>query len=192
MTLSLTQKTTQLAQPDDIYLRLRKQLNQVHEIELQIKNLKEERDQLKRSCYDLALTIEHDAITSDRFVLRGCKTIRRRTVDVQALRDAYPNLYASAHPYVDDKVICEILTAARPGWSLQEMAEELRPETYHANTKIRIGDLEKAVGNAGMSSLEDAGIVTTHVYVSGEPEVISRAVAEAKPRAVLQEGEDEE
>ncbi|HJK09073.1 MAG TPA: hypothetical protein O0X54_06040, partial [Methanocorpusculum sp.] len=102
MTLSLTQKTTQLAQPDDIYLRLRKQLTQVHEIELQIKNLKEERDQLKRSCYDLALTIEHDAITSDRFVLRGCKTIRRRTVDVQALRDAYPNLYASAHPYVDD------------------------------------------------------------------------------------------
>lgn len=190
MTLSLTQKTTQLAQPDDIYLRLRKQLNQVHEIELQIKNLKEERDQLMRSCQDLARTIEHDAITSDRFVLRGCKTIRRRTVDVQALREAYPNLYKSAHPYVDDKVICEILTAARPGWSLQEMAEELRPETYHANTKIRIGDLEKAVGKAGMSSLEDAGIVTTHVYVSGEPEVISRAVAEAKPRAELQEGEE--
>lgn len=189
MTQVISQPPTQ---PDDIYLRLRKQLNQVHEIELQIKNLKEERDQLKRSCYDLALTIEHDAITSDRFVLRGCKTIRRRTVDVQALRDAYPNLYASAHPYVDDKVICEILTAARPGWSLQEMAEELRPETYHANTKIHIGDLEKAVGNAGMSSLEDAGIVTTHVYVSGEPEVISRAVAEAKPRAELQEGEDEE
>ena len=43
-----------------------------------------------------------------------------------------------------------------------------------------------------MCSLEDAGIVTTHVYVSGEPEVISRAVAEAKPRAELQEGEDEE
>ena len=176
--------------PDDSYLRLRKQLNQVHEFDLQIKNLKEERDQLMRSCQDLALTIEHDAITSDRFVLRGCKTIRRRTVDVQALREAYPNLYKSAHPYVDDKVICEILTAARPGWSLQEMAEELRPETYHANTKIRIGDLEKAVGKAGMSSLEDAGIVTTHVYVSGEPEVISRAVAEAKPRAELQEGEE--
>ena len=103
-----------------------------------------------------------------------------------------PNLYKSAHPYVDDKVICEILTAARPGWSLQEMAEELRPETYHANTKIRIGDLEKAAGKAGMISLEDAGIVKTHVYVSGELEVISRAVAEAKPRAELQEGEDEE
>ena len=50
MTLSLTQKTIQLAQPDDIYLRLRKQLNQVHEIELQIKNLKEERDQPIGSC----------------------------------------------------------------------------------------------------------------------------------------------
>lgn len=50
-------------------------------------------------------------------------------------------------------------------------------------------DLEKAVGKAGMSSLEDAGIVTTHVYVSGEPEVISRAVAEAKPRVELQEME---
>ena len=79
MTLSLTQKTTQLAQPDDIYLRLLKQLNQVHEIELQIKNLKEQRDQLKRSCYDLALTIEHDASTSDRFVMRRGRTILRRT-----------------------------------------------------------------------------------------------------------------
>ena len=45
MTQVISQPPTQ---PDDIYLRLRKQLNKVHEIELQIKKLTEEKDQLKR------------------------------------------------------------------------------------------------------------------------------------------------
>lgn len=192
MTQTLPQTTQMGKQPEDIYLRLRRQLNHVHEIDMQIKNLNEERGQLMRSCQDMALTIEHDAISSPRFVLRGCKTTRRRTVDVQALREKFPGIYATANPYVDEKVICEILTAARPGWSLQEMAAELRPEIYHANTKIRIGDLESAAGKSVMLQLEEAGVVKVNVYVSGEPEVISRELAEAKPRAELQGGDDDE
>ena len=191
MTQTITQYSSSITQPDDIYLRLRRTLNNVHELDLQIKNLKNERDQLMRSCQDMAQTIEHDAIPSQRFVLRGCKTTRRRTIDVQALREKYPEIYAAANPYVDEKVICEILTAARPGWSLQEMAEELRPEIYHANTKLRIGDVENAAGKTGMMQLEEAGIVKVNLYVSGEPEVISREFAEAKPRARLVEAEEE-
>ncbi|MCZ9312053.1 MAG: hypothetical protein O0V67_01625 [Methanocorpusculum sp.] len=187
MTQAITQITQSLTQPDDIYLRLRKTLNHVRELDLQIKNLKEERDQLMRSCQDMALTIEHDAIDSPRFILRGCKTIRRRTIDVQALREKYPEIYAAANPYVDEKIICEILLTARPGWNLQGMAEELRPDLYHANTKLKIGDVENAAGKRGMLQLEDAGIVKVNVYVSGEPDVISREIAEAKPRAELRE-----
>lgn len=192
MTQALIQPTQSPVQPDDIYLRLRKQRNRVAEIDLQVKQLTQEREQLMHSCIDMAQTIEHEGITSQRFVLRGCKTSKRRTVDVQALREKHPDIYSAANPYVDEKVICEILQVAKPGYDLQAMVEEMRPDIYHAAAKLKIGDVEKAAGKNGMLHLENVGIVKVNLYVSGEPEVIPRAIAEAKPRAKLIETEGDE
>lgn len=200
MTQVISQSSTQ---PDDIYLRLRKTRQEASEIqehirrikaeaERQIAPLEEEYDRLIHICRDLAATIEHEGIQSDRYVVRGYKTRKVRSINVPALREKYPDIYAAAKPYVPDKVICEILQCSRPDWDLQGVAEDIDPKRFHAEAKIRVPVLEKIAGKARMKELEEANIIITNIITIGEPEVISRAVAEAKPRAELQETEDAE
>ena len=203
MTQAITQITQSLTQPDDIYLRLRKTRQEASEIQEHINRIKaeterriapmqEEYDQLIRICRDLAATIEHEGIQSDQYVVRGYRTRTVRSINVPMLREKYPDVYAAAKPYVADKTVCEILQCARPGWDLQSMVEEIDPERFHAEAKIRVPVLEKIVGKTRMKELEDAKIVIPNVITIGEPEVISRALAEAKPRAELRGGDEGE
>ncbi len=173
------------ANVSDPYVALRQMLNQIAELDMRIKPLIEDRASLQAKATDLAGAIQKSGLQSKDFVLKGIETKKRRELDVQKLREKYPEIYQDANPYVDEKTICEILISIKPGWDLQETVRDMAPEAFHAAAKIRLTELDKAVGKHDLQKLEDDGILTTHIYTKGEPVLIRRSIVDAKPRASI-------
>lgn len=137
------------------YTLLKSLMDQRDQLEIVIRRSEKELSEVEDAISTIISEVRKKGISDKNYIVTGVTMAKKRHVDAQWFLEHEPEIF-SLVAKVDGKTALQILSEHTPD-GVQPFLREIGGETYDANAKITMSDLQKIVGNDGMDVYERMG-----------------------------------